>query len=72
MGVAVVGVGFPVVVQGEVEHLQRRAKGNWTVLISYAGIHGIAPDTVITILNRIPTEVVITHMGELVAMWLGV
>ena len=65
--VAVVLVGFPIIVQREVKSLQSGTEWNWAVLILNFWISGIAPQPV-SISNGIPTEVVISHIGEWVIM----
>ena len=64
---AVVLVRFIIIVQREVEGPQSGTEWNWAVLILNFWISGIAPQPV-SISNGIPTEVVISHIGEWVIM----
>ena len=61
---AVVLVRFIIIVQREVKGPQSGAEWNRAVLIRNFWIRGITPDLRSTRPNRIPTEVVISHMGE--------
>ena len=70
VSVTLVLVSFPIIVQRKVESHQRGAEGNWAIFSLNIRISGVAPHLGITI--RIPTEVVISDMGELVIVWLCV
>ena len=73
MRVAAVLVRFIIIVQREVESLQRGAEGNWASLALMIRVSGVAPDLGFGVFSiGIPTEVVISHMGEIMIMRLCV
>ena len=70
--VAVVLVNFPIIVQRKVKSLQGAAEWDWAILAFMFRISGVAPHLGFRGPIGIPTEVVISHVGEAVIMRLCV
>ena len=72
MSVSAVCIRFPVIVQGEVKHFQRRTKRNGAISSFCVRVSGIAPQLGTWRSYRISAEVVVTDMSELMFMGLGI
>ena len=77
MSIDSVCIRFPVPIQGEVKHFileicRSRAKRNRAILPLHRTIVSIAPKFIHTTVLRVPTEIVFSHICELVVMGLSV